>query len=348
MGSQKKNLSCFLPLLALAVVLSLCLGFVDAATSLQKPVKLQWHYYKHHNTCKNAETFVQHQVNQSWSNDKSIAAKLLRLASMDCLVTGCDASILLIHGPDAEITAIQNRGLGGVLLIHKIKTVLEQRCPGVVSCADIIQLAARDAVHLAGAPSYPVYTGRRDGMTSKASSVDIPSPSISLEAATAYFKSKGLDVLDMVTLLGAHTMGRTHCRNIEDRLYNYSGTGKPDPTMDPYLSEEMKKKCPERVKKGQGDPLVYLNPESGAHYNFTESYYRRISNNSAVLGIDQQLLYGNDTKEITKEFASGFEDFRKSWALSMSRMGSINVLTGNQGEIRLNCSFTNKDNPYLK
>ena len=56
----------------------------------------------------------------------------------------------------------------------------------------------------AGAPSYPVFTGRRDGMTSSASSVDIPSPSISLEKATAYFKSKGLDVLDMTTLLGKY------------------------------------------------------------------------------------------------------------------------------------------------
>ena len=54
----------------------------------------------------------------------------------------------------------------------------------------------------AGAPSYPVLTGRRDGFESKAASVDLPSPSISWEAALAYFESKGLDVLDLTTLLG--------------------------------------------------------------------------------------------------------------------------------------------------
>lgn len=54
----------------------------------------------------------------------------------------------------------------------------------------------------AGAPSYPVLTGRRDGFQSNGASVDLPSPSISWESALAYFQSKGLDVLDLVTLLG--------------------------------------------------------------------------------------------------------------------------------------------------
>lgn len=60
---------------------------------------------------------------------------------------GCDASVLL-DGPNSEKTAPQNYGLGGFVFIDKVKSVLEQRCPGVVSCADILNLAARDAVHL--------------------------------------------------------------------------------------------------------------------------------------------------------------------------------------------------------
>ncbi|KAI4324336.1 hypothetical protein L6164_023883 [Bauhinia variegata] len=329
--------------LALAVVtLSLCLsnGVVDAATGLP-PTKLQWHYYKVHNTCRDAEEYVRHQVKLFWDKDKSITPKLLRVLYSDCFVTGCDASILL-QGPKSERTALQNRGLGGFVIIDKIKTVLEQRCPGVVSCADILQLATRDALKLAGAPSYPVFTGRRDGFKSDAASVDLPSPSISWEDALAYFKSRGLDVLDMTTLLGAHTMGRTHCSFIVDRLYNYNGSGKPDPSMNANFLETMRKLCPPR-KKGQNDPLVFLNPESGSDYKFTESYYKRILSHEAVLGVDQQLLYGNDTLQITEEFAAGLEDFRRSFALSMSRMGSIKVLTGNQGEIRRKCQYINKN-----
>ncbi|GMY32594.1 probable peroxidase 61 [Fagus crenata] len=326
------------PLLALA--LSLCLSYVDAASSLQPPVKLIWHYYKVHKTCDDAEVYIQYQVKELWNKDKSITAKLLRLLYSDCFVTGCDASILL-DGPNSEKAAPQNRGLGGFVVIDKIKTVLEKRCPGVVSCADILNLATRDAVHLAGAPSYPVFTGRRDGRLSSAASVDLPSPSTSWETALAYFRSKGLDVLDLATLLGAHSLGRTHCSYVVDRLYNFNGTGKPDPSMDASFITGLKRLCPQRLKKGQIDPLVFLNPESGSNYKFTQSYYSRIKSHKAVLEVDQQLLFGNDTAQITDEFAAGFEDLRKSFALSMSRMGNINVLTAKEGEIRRNCRLTN-------
>lgn len=120
---------------------------VEAAWSLQTPVKLVWHYYKVHNTCDNAEAYIRHQVESFYKYDKTIAPKLLRLLYADCFVNGCDASVLL-DGPNSEKAAPQNRGLAGFAFIDKIKTVLEARCPGVVSCADILNLATRDAVHL--------------------------------------------------------------------------------------------------------------------------------------------------------------------------------------------------------
>ncbi|KAJ1424494.1 Secretory peroxidase [Sesbania bispinosa] len=329
------------PLVAL-VVLSLCHGMAGATAPARS--KLQWHYYKMQNTCRDAEVYVRHQVKLLWDHDKTITAKLLRLVYSDCFVTGCDASILLDEGSKTEKAAPQNRGLGAFVIIDKIKAVLEARCPGIVSCADILQLATRDAVQLAGGPGYPVFTGRKDGMQSDAASVDLPSPSISWQEALAYFQSRGLDVLDMTTLLGAHTMGQTHCSYIVDRLYNYNGTRNADPSMNATFVDTMKKLCPPR-KKGQHDPLVYLNPESGSKYKFTESYYQRILRHEAVLGIDQQLLNGDDTEQITEEFAAGLEDFRRSFALSMYKMGNIKVLTGNQGEIRRNCRNTNKGNP---
>ena len=148
-----------------------------------------------------------------------------------------------------------------------------------------------------------------------------------------------------MSLLGAHSVGRTHCSYVLDRLYNFNVTGKPDPSMGASFVTEMRKLCPKRLKKGRADPLVFLDPESGSNYKFTQSYYSRVLSHKAVLEVDQQLLFGNDTAQITEEFAAGFEDFRKSFALSMSRMGNIKVLTGNQGEIRRSCRFTNKDNP---
>ncbi|XP_068648005.1 probable peroxidase 26 [Aristolochia californica] len=299
------------------------------------PAKTVLHFYKINKTCEYAEEFVKHQVKLVWDNDPSITAALLRLLYADCFVTGCDASILL-DGPESEKTAPQNLGLRGFVLIDNIKKVLESRCPGVVSCADILHLATRDALAFAGAPAYPVFTGRRDGTISSSKSVDLPPPSITWQEGLAYFKSKGLNVLDFATLLGAHTMGKTRCRHIRDRLYNFNGTGKPDPTIKPSFLKELREQCPEK-RVGRYDPSVFLNPSSGNRYEFQNSFYSNVQNKTAVLGIDQQLRFGEDTLAIAEEFSAGFEDFRRAFALAISRMGNLGVLTGKQGEIRLDC-----------
>nr|XP_028946888.1 probable peroxidase 61 [Malus domestica] len=102
-----------------------------------------------------------------------------------------------------------------------------------------------------------------------------------------------------------------------DQLYNFNGTKKPDPSMDPSLLYDLRKSCLLRTKKGQTNPL--------------NSLYK------AMLGIDHYC-----TREITEEFAAGLEDFRRSFAMSMNQMGAYQVLIGNQGEIRKNCRIPNK------
>ena len=63
---------------------------------------------------------------------------------------GCDASVLLdaIDGIDSEKEAPPNETLKGFDLIDIIKSDLEEACPGVVSCADVLVLAARESVAL--------------------------------------------------------------------------------------------------------------------------------------------------------------------------------------------------------
>lgn len=148
----------------------------------------------------------------------------------------------------------------------------------------------------------------------------------------------------LIKYAGAHSTGMTRCRYITDRLYNFNRTGKPDRDMDPSFRAKMSKLCPPR-SKGQPDPLVDLNQEPGSNYRFSSSYYSGILSRRAVLHLDNDLINGNDTQQIVREFAVGFEDFRRSFALSMSRMGNIGVLTGSQGEIRRDCRFTNAERP---
>lgn len=98
-------------------------------------------------TCPNAETIVRTTVTTHFGSDPKIAPGLLRMHFHDCFVQGCDGSVL-ISGPNTERTAGANFNLRGFEVIDDAKTQLEAACPGVVSCADILTLAARDSIAL--------------------------------------------------------------------------------------------------------------------------------------------------------------------------------------------------------
>ena len=72
--------------MAAVVVVMMRMEAVEAATAAPK---LEWHYYKVHNTCRYVEEYVRHEVQIMWHSDHSITPKLLRLLYSDCFVTVC-------------------------------------------------------------------------------------------------------------------------------------------------------------------------------------------------------------------------------------------------------------------
>ncbi|CDY15537.1 BnaA08g28210D [Brassica napus] len=160
-------------------------------------------YYR--STCPQLESIVRRVTFQYVSRRPTLAAALLRMHFHDCFVRGCDGSILLKSpNKDAERDAIPNLSVRGYEVVDAAKAALERTwgCRGVVSCADILALVARDAVAVIGGPWWPVPLGRRDGRISKLSEVNLPSPFADVKTLKKNFMDKGLNSKDLVVLSG--------------------------------------------------------------------------------------------------------------------------------------------------
>lgn len=142
---------------------------------------LSTNYYD--KTCPSVESIVSNTVKEAFQADKTVPAAVLRMHFHDCFIRvwnwhylstvinfmhkfqvlcifnwhtkfflfqGCDASVLLdkFGNSKVEKSGPPNLSLHAFFVIDSAKTAIEKACPGVVSCADILALAARDAVAL--------------------------------------------------------------------------------------------------------------------------------------------------------------------------------------------------------
>ncbi|XP_035841585.1 basic peroxidase-like [Helianthus annuus] len=131
------------------------------------------------------------------SRQRRMAALIIRLHFHDYF--GCDASILLSDPATTERTALSNTGVGGYEVIDAAKSAVENICPGIVSCADIPAVAARDTSVAVGGPSWSVRLGRRDSTRANRALADgLPRADLDLPSLVRDFDAKGLNERDMV------------------------------------------------------------------------------------------------------------------------------------------------------
>ncbi|KAJ9696358.1 hypothetical protein PVL29_008534 [Vitis rotundifolia] len=298
---------------------------------------LRKRYYRR--ACPHAEEIVQKVTWSHVSSNPVLPAKFIRMHFHDCFVRGCDGSVLLnsTKNSTAEKDAVPNRSLAGFDVIDDIKSQLEKTCPGVVSCADIVALAARDAVSFQfKKPMWEVLTGRRDGRVSLASEVpaNIPAPVFNFSSLNQSFASKGLTVHDLVVLSGAHTIGVGHCNFFSNRLYNFTGKGDADPSLNPTYAAFLRTKC----RNLTDTTAVEMDPKSSR--NFDSHYFVILNQNKGLFQSDAALLTNKGARRIALELRKS-ADFFTEFGQSMKRMGAIGVLTGKAGEIRKKCSLVN-------
>jgi peroxidase len=288
-------------------------------------------------TCPKVFETVYEEVKEAVSKENRMGASLLRLHFHDCFVNGCDGSILLDDTSSftGEKTAgPNNNSVRGFNVIDKIKEEVEEECPGVVSCADILAIAARDSTVLLGGPKWNVKVGRRDSRTASlaaANSGVIPPPSSTLANLINRFQAVGLSAKDMVALSGSHTIGQARCTTFRARVHN-------DTNIDASFARERQGRCPRQSGSGDNNlaPLDLQSPTS-----FDNNYYKNLINQKGLLRSDQQLHNGGSTNSLVESYSRNSNLFNADFAAAIIKMGDISPLTGSNGQIRRNCRRPN-------
>ncbi|KAG6540801.1 hypothetical protein Mapa_017825 [Marchantia paleacea] len=282
--------------------------------------------------CPRAESLVSLTVQQAVARDPTLAASILRILFHDCWVQGCDASILLDTAPgfgQAEKDAPPNQSLRGFEVFDAAKAAVEAVCPGIVSCADIIALAARDATVAVGGPTWQVPTGRRDGTISQLldAGINIPSAAFSYQLLRQNFNLHGFSEDEMVTLSGAHTIGRAHCSAFSSRLYPTV-----DPTLDPAYAAQLQALCPPNANPSIRVPLDLSTPDA-----FDNNYYTNLPIGRSLMPSDAALLNDGFSTRVSEQNSQNSQFWTVKFANAMFRMSQLNMKLGLQGEIRQNC-----------
>ncbi|KAI4351921.1 hypothetical protein L6164_006220 [Bauhinia variegata] len=281
-------------------------------------------------SCPFVEPVVKNIVNRALQDDPSLAAGLVRMHFHDCFVEGCDGSILIDSTKDntAEKDSLANLSLRGYEVIDEIKEELETQCPGVVSCADILSMAARDAVFFAGGPVYDIPKGRKDGTRSKIEdTINLPAPFLNATELIKLFGQHGFSAQEMVALSGAHTLGVARCSSFKNRLTQV------DPTLDSEFAKTLRKTC------SAGDTAAQ--PFDATSDDFDNDYYNALVRKNGVLTSDQTLYASPRTRNIVNAYALNQAMFFLDFQQAMVKMSLLDVKQGSKGEVRENCHKIN-------
>ncbi|GJW06676.1 putative RNA-directed DNA polymerase [Tanacetum coccineum] len=252
-----------------------------------------------------AESIVKDEGSKAFSQNKGLAAGLVRLHFHDCFVRGCDGSILIdstSSNTAEKDSPANNPSLRGFNVIDNAKTRLEKVCPGVVSCADIVTFAARGGFQITGGLEYDVPAGRRDGRVS----------------------------------LITETTGLPPLTSNLNQL-TYSST-KQDPTLDKLYASKLKQQCP----KGSNNVNLVVPMNLSSPSISDTGYYVDVLNNKGLFTSDQSLLTSKSTANQVHQNAKDPYLLKSKFAKAMVQMGKNGVLTGSQGEIQKNYRVINK------
>ncbi|KAL3701511.1 hypothetical protein R1sor_019533 [Riccia sorocarpa] len=298
--------------------------------------ELSYDFYK--DSCPQLEEIVKKKSYELYDLHGNFATSSIRNLFHDCGCSGCDASVLLdsLPGMISEKKSDNNFGQRNYKYFDVVKGDVEAACPDTVSCADVLMLAGREGVINLGGPYIPIKLGRRDALFSRKEDADMELVKKDADMSTVLdtFSRLGIDTEHGVALLGAHTIGRTHCRNLVQRLY---------PIVDPAINLEyanyLKLRCPSAVTNDTS--VQYSRNDRDTPMGFDNNYYNLLLQGKGHLKVDSDLSLDPRTKDYVAKFAQDNGYFYTKFAEAVKILTEYKVLTGTEGEIRKVCRVAN-------
>ncbi|KAJ0096749.1 hypothetical protein Patl1_28233 [Pistacia atlantica] len=295
-------------------------------------------------TCPEAESIVRDVMIKAMIREPRSVASVMRFQFHDCFVNGCDASLLLDDTPTmlGEKLALSNiNSLRSFEVIDEIKRgsgeVVYMALTAFICSLVLIILryASITSILISGGPNWEVKLGREDSLTASQEDSDsiMPSPRANASFLIDLFAKFNLSVKDLVALSGSHSIGQGRCFSIMFRLYNQSGSGKPDPTIEPKFREKLDRLCPLG-----GDENVTVDLDATPQI-FDNQYFKDLAAGRGFLNSDETLYTNPETREYVCLFKENQGEFFKAFAEGMIKMGDLQ--SGRAGEIRSNCRVAN-------
>lgn len=137
---------------------------------------------------------------------------------------------------------------------------------------------------------------------------------------------------------GAHSIGVIHCKFFQNRLYNFSGTNEPDPSLDIEFLNELRSRCSNTDALSTSASGYTSHDTEQPLSDFGMLYYRGLLQGKGIIYADQQLMEGEKAKYWVQEYASNPTLFHQDFALAMMKLSDLRVLTLPMGQIRVKCS----------
>ncbi|KAK7271470.1 hypothetical protein RJT34_27408 [Clitoria ternatea] len=302
--------------------------------------KLTTNYYQ--KSCPKFNEIIKNIVTEKQESRPSTAAATLRLFFLDCIVGGCDASILITSNffNTAERDADLSLSGDGFDAVARAKIALEIQCPGIVSCADILAMATRDLLVAVGGPPYEIRLGRKDSLESKLTDVknQFPLATMTMSQLVSLFTSKGFTIQEMVALVGAHTIGFSHCKEFSNRLFKFSNDSEFDPAYNRQYAAGLRNLCANYTK----DPSMSAYNDVMTPWKFDNMYYRNLKSGLGLLATDSAMFEDKRTRPFVDMYANDQARFFKDFAHVMEKLSVLHVKTGRKGEVRSRCDSFNQ------